>query len=584
MLAVLYMHSQSFAQARPTEAQKMHSLFEQDWQWRLQNNPFMATQMGDKRYNNRLPDLSPQGIEKTKAHDRAMLAQIQKIDKSKLRGQDILSYELFLRKQQNNVEGQAFATELMPIDQLDGAHLNLSQSLVFLNFQTLKDYQDYLARLEAYPLYNDQVIQLMQQGMQSGWVQVAVPLQGVPAQIQGQVFSDVQQSILYEPFKKFPDAVPASERARLQQAAQQVLSVRVMPAYQKLHDFVKNEYLPACRTNPAASALPNGKAFYEYSARNFTTTRLTAQEIHNLGLQEVARIRQQMENIIKETGFKGSFNEFLVFLRTDPQFYYTNPEDLLIGYRDICKRIDAELPRLFAELPRLPYGVKPFPDFEAPSQTTARYYSGALDGSRPGYFIANTYKLETRPKYEMEALALHEAMPGHHLQIARAQELQGLPLFRKNSYETAYVEGWGLYAESLGTEMGFYTNPYSRFGQLTYEMWRACRLVVDTGIHALGWTREQAIRHMLENTAKSENDITVEVDRYIAWPGQALAYKIGELKIKEIRAHAQRQLGDRFDIRTFHNALLDDGPLPLEVLENKMNTWIRNAPSAATKR
>jgi uncharacterized protein (DUF885 family) len=497
----------------------------------------------------------------------------------------VLSYELFLRRQQTNVEGQAYPTERMPIDQLDGAHLNLAQTISFINFDTVKDYEDFLARLEAYPQYNDQVIELMQLGMQSGWVKPSVPLQGVPAQIEGQIVADVQQSILYQPFQKFPETIPPAERTRLQQTAQTVLAQRVMPAYQKLHNFVKNEYLPACRNNPAASALPNGKAYYEYSVRNYTTTRLTAQEIHNIGLQEVARIRQQMEAIITETGFKGSFNDFLVFLRTDPQFYYTNPEDLLIGYRDICKRIDAELPRLFAELPRLPYGVKPFPDFEAPSQTTARYYSGAIDGTRPGYFVANTYKLETRPKYEMEALALHEAMPGHHLQIARAQELTGLPLFRKNNYETAYVEGWGLYAESLGTEMGFYSNPYSRFGQLTYEMWRACRLVVDTGIHALGWTREQAINHMLENTAKSENDITVEVDRYIAWPGQALAYKIGELKIKEIRANAQKQLGDRFDIRTFHNALLDDGPLPLEILETKMNTWMRNnVPAKPTKR
>jgi uncharacterized protein (DUF885 family) len=459
---------------------------------------------------------------------------------------------------------------------MDGAHLLLGQLSGFISFRNKKDYEDYLLRLRAFPNFTNQLIILLKEGMKTGWVQVSLPLRSVPAQIEGQLKKEVKESVLFEPFKKFPDNLPVADRTNLSEAASRTLTEEVMPAYEKLLKFIKDEYLPACRTNIAASSLPEGKAYYAQAIQEYTTTNLSAQEIHDIGKKEVARIRQEMEEIMKQTGFRGTFKEFLTFLRTDPQFYYTKPEDLLAGYRDICKRIDAELPRLFAELPRLPYGVKAFPDFEAPAQTTARYYGGAGDGSRPGYFVANTYKLETRPTYEMEALALHESVPGHHLQISRAQELKGLPQFRTSSNVTAFVEGWGLYAESLGKEMGFYTNPYSHFGQLTYEMWRACRLVVDTGIHAFGWSRQQAIDLMLENTAKSENDIIVEVDRYIVWPGQALAYKIGELKIKEIRAKAEKQLGQYFNVRTFHNALLDDGALPLDLLEIKMNEWIKS--------
>jgi uncharacterized protein (DUF885 family) len=342
----------------------------------------------------------------------------------------------------------------------------------------------------------------------------------------------------------------------------------------KLAAFVKSDYLPACPEDIAAIALPDGQAYYAFSARLQTTTTLSPKEIHEIGKREVARIRRDMEEVIKRANFNGTFQQFLTYLRTDPRFYYTRPEDLVTGYRDICKRIDLELPKLFAELPRNPYGVRVIPDYEAPAQTTAYYQQGAADGSRAGVYWANTYKLNTRPKYEMEALSLHEAVPGHHLQISRAQELKELPDFRRNAGYTAYVEGWALYAESLGEAMGFYTDPYSKFGQLTYEMWRACRLVVDTGMHALGWTREQAIKFMSDNTAKTVNDIIVEIDRYIVWPGQALAYKIGELKIQELRARAKAELGERFDVRKFHNALLDDGPLPLEILEKRIHEWI----------
>jgi uncharacterized protein (DUF885 family) len=332
--------------------------------------------------------------------------------------------------------------------------------------------------------------------------------------------------------------------------------------------------MPAGNRPIAASSLPDGEAYYAYCVREYTTTHLTPEDIHQTGLDEVARIKAEMGSVLQASGFQGSMEEFTEFLRSDPRFYFTRAEDLVTAYRDIAKRADAELPKLFAELPRTPYGVRVFPDYEAPSQTTAQYYPGASDGSRPGYFMVNTYRLDMRPRYEMEALTLHEAVPGHHLQIARAQEMHHLPDFRRNGSYTAYVEGWALYAEGLGSQMGFYADPYSKFGQLTYEMWRACRLVVDTGLHRFGWSRQQAIEYMQKQTAKTEQDIAVEVDRYIVWPGQALAYKMGELKIKELRARAEGLLQSRFDLRRFHNALLDNGALPLALLEREIDEWI----------
>jgi uncharacterized protein (DUF885 family) len=411
--------------------------------------------------------------------------------------------------------------------------------------------------------------------MDIGWVQPAVPLRGVPEQIEAQITSDPTKSLFYGPFNRMPAAIPEADREHLRAAGRAAIANGIVPAFTRFRDFVRDVYLPAGRARSiGVSTIPNGADYYRYAIRQYTTTNLSADSIHRLGLAEVARIRVQMESVMRRTGFTGSFPEFLTFLRTDPRFYYTKAEDLVAGYRDIAKRADAGLPALFAELPRNTYGVRAFPDFEGPSQTTARYYRGASDGSRPGYYMVNTYRLDMRPKYEMEALTLHEAVPGHHLQVARALELRELPDFRRNAPFTAFTEGWGLYAESLGEEMGFYTDPYSKFGQLTYEMWRACRLVVDTGMHRFGWSRQRAIDFMKENTAKSEQDIVVEIDRYIVWPGQALAYKLGELKIKQLRARAQRELGDRFDVRKFHNAVLDNGPLPLDVLEREIDRWI----------
>ncbi len=405
-------------------------------------------------------------------------------------------------------------------------------------------------------------------------MQPAVPMRTAPAQIEGQIVTDPAKSPLYKPFEEMAKEVPETDRVRLAEAARRRIADEVLPALKKLHAFVKDTYLPAARKDIAAVKFPDGEAYYQYSARRQTTTELTPKEIHEIGKREVAHIRKEMEAIIQRVGFKGTFQEFLTFLRTDPRFYYTKPEELVTAYRDISKQLDLQLPKFFAELPRTPYGVREIPDYEAPAQTTAYYQAGAADGSRAGVYWVNTYKLETRPKYEMEALSIHEAVPGHHLQISRAQELKDLPDFRRNGGYTAYVEGSALYTESLGADMGFYTDPYSKFGQLTYEMWRAVRLVVDTGMHSLGMTRQQAIDLMKDNTAKTENDIVVEINRYIVWPGQALAYKLGELKIKELRARAERELGAGFDLRRFHNAVLDDGPLPLDVLEKRVVEWI----------
>jgi uncharacterized protein (DUF885 family) len=505
------------------------------WERQLREFPELSTWTGDNRYNDRFTDLSLEAIGRRKTDEKRMLEQVRGIDRSLLSGQDRLSHALLLFELELAVQAQRFPP-VMLLNQIWGPQLMFPQLVSVTPFRTAQDYRDYLHRLAAFPHYLEQVIGLLRLGIELGWVQPGGPLRGVPDQIQGQLVSDIEQSALYGPLIHMPIA---------------------------------------------ALSLPDGEAYYAHCVLEHATSGLTPADIHQIGLKEVARIRAEMGSVLQETGFKGSLQEFGSFLRSDPRFYYTKAEDLVTAYRDIAKRADAELPKLFAELPRTPYGVRAFPDYEAPSQTTAQYYPGAADGSRAGYFLVNTYRLDMRPTFEMEALTLHEAVPGHHLQIARAQELRHLPDFRRNASYTAYVEGWALYAESLGSSMGFYADPYSRFGQLTYEMWRACRLVVDTGIHQFGWTRQQAIDYMQENTAKTEQDIAVEVDRYIVWPGQALAYKIGELKIRQLRAKAERELHSRFDLRAFHNALLDNGPLPLALLEREIEDWIEAQKAAS---
>lgn len=556
------------------ESTELEAVVKKYWEWRLREFPEFSTWTGDNRYNHKFTDLSLEAIERRQSDERRMLEQVKNIDPSGLSGQDVLSHALLLWDLSLAVSAQQFPP-VMLLTQISGPQLMFPQLVSVTSFQTLTDYNNYCARLAAFPVYLEQAASLLRHGIELGWVQPNGPLSGVPGQINGQIVSDIEKSPLYTPFLRMPDTVTEKERHRMKSEANKLITDLVFPAMNRFRDFITDIYMPAGDRSPGVSALPNGEAYYAHCVREYTTTDLQVSEIHNTGVREVERIRVLMHGVIRETGFKGSLQEFVDFLRTDPQFYFSKSEDLVVAYRDIAKRADAELPALFSELPRLPYGVRTFPDFEAPNQVTAMYYPGAADGSRAGYFMVNTYRPDIRPKYEMETLTLHEAVPGHHLQIARAQELRHLPDFRRNGSYTAFIEGWALYAESLGRQMGFYSDPYARFGQLMYEMWRACRLVVDTGIHSLGWSRQRSIDYIRENTAKTEQEIAVEVDRYIVLPGQALAYKVGELAIRELRASAEKMLGKSFDIRTFHNALLDNGPLPLSILKNQMEEWIK---------
>lgn len=556
------------------ESTELEAVVKKYWEWRLREFPEFSTWTGDNRYNHKFTDLSLEAIERRQSDERRMLEQVKNIDPSGLSGQDVLSHALLLWDLSLAVSAQQFPP-VMLLTQISGPQLMFPQLVSVTSFQTLTDYNNYCARLAAFPVYLEQAASLLRHGIELGWVQPNGPLSGVPGQINGQIVSDIEKSPLYTPFLRMPDTVTEKERHRMKSEANKLITDLVFPAMNRFRDFITDIYMPAGDRPPGVSALPNGEAYYAHCVREYTTTDLQVSEIHNTGVREVERIRVLMHGVIRETGFKGSLQEFVDFLRTDPQFYFSKSEDLVVAYRDIAKRADAELPALFSELPRLPYGVRTFPDFEAPNQVTAMYYPGAADGSRAGYFMVNTYRPDIRPKYEMETLTLHEAVPGHHLQIARAQELRHLPDFRRNGSYTAFIEGWALYAESLGRQMGFYSDPYARFGQLMYEMWRACRLVVDTGIHSLGWSRQRSIDYIRENTAKTEQEIAVEVDRYIVLPGQALAYKVGELAIRELRASAEKMLGKSFDIRTFHNALLDNGPLPLSILKNQMEEWIK---------
>ena len=562
------------AEAEMNETEMLQTFFEEEWEYGLKENPIKATLFGDLRYNDRLGDSSIAAIERRQRHGVEALRQLESIDRSKLADSGKLNYDLYLENLTLRIEGHRFPWYLTPIDQMGGVQQGPPNVVRSLPFRNAKHYEDYLSRLSQLPAVVDQTIERMQEGLKQRITPPKITLRAVAEQIQAQIVSKVEESPFYRPFKNFPETVPLSEQERLRAAGKEAIEQSILPAYQKLHDFWVSEYYPNTRETIGLSSLPNGEQWYAFGVKVSTTTNLLPKEIHEIGLREVKRIRAEMDKIIKGSGFEGTREEFFEFLRGDPQFYYSKPEHLLAGYRDICKRADAELPKLFGKLPRLPYGVREVPEYSAPSQTTAYYHGGSLKAGRPGWFYANTYKLETRPKWEMEALAIHEAVPGHHLQIALAQEMEDVPKFRKHGHYTAFVEGWGLYSESLGEEMGFYNDPYSKFGQLTYEMWRAIRLVVDTGMHAFGWDRQKAIDYFKANAGKQEHDITVEVDRYIVWPGQALAYKIGELKIKELRKFATKELGDRFDIRGFHDTVLGSGAVPLSILEQNVKNYV----------
>jgi uncharacterized protein (DUF885 family) len=567
-------------------AETMRAQLDADWKYWMTEYPEFATQVGYPGQNARWTDYSETAIQRRETYLKDSMERWLSIDRARLTTDEQLNYDIYRDLLSTAIEGLAFHNDalpirgvaafnlLMPVNQLDGVQQSVPRILAMMPRMTLEDYQNIVSRLKGVGALVDQTIALMERGVAAGFTPPRLPLRDLPDQVGAQLVDDPLKSPMLEAFVSPPSVIPEADRERLTRVAVEAYTGTVAPAFARLRDFLITKYLPACRETIAASSLPDGAAMYAYNVKWHITTGATPQEIHNIGLAEVRRIRAEMDRTVAAAGFKGRLPEFVAFLRNDPRFYFTDAASLLSAYRDIAKRADPELAQLFSVLPRTPYGVKPVPDAAAPSQTTAYYDPGSLAVGRAGYMYANTYKLDARPKWEMEALTLHEAVPGHHLQISLAQERTDLPEFRKNSSFTAYVEGWGLYAESLGEEMGFYQDPYSKFGELTYEMWRAVRLVIDTGLHSMGWTRDQAIAYFRDNVAKTEQDITVEVDRYIVWPGQALGYKMGQLKIRELRANAERALGPRFDIRAFHDLVLAHGAVPLDVLEREVNAWV----------
>ncbi|HEY3570649.1 MAG TPA: DUF885 domain-containing protein [Thermoanaerobaculia bacterium] len=557
-----------------SESERLKRFFDLYWRTRMLANPELATDIGYPGLDDRLGDLSPETIELAKRIARDERAALTSIDRARLTPAEQANYDLALWRVEQGIEGERFPQEYLLVNQLGGIQQDLPEVLASMPTRSVRDYENRLARLRQAPRVIDQTLALLAQGLKEGITPPKVTLRDVPGQFESLLTEDPAKSPVLETFQRIPETIPAADRERLRREAAQIFQSQVAPALRKLHDYLVQTYIPEARETIAIRDLPDGRAWYAYLVRQATTTDLTPEQIHQIGLSEVKRIRKEMDELIASTGFQGSFEDFCKFLRTDPRFFYDKPEDLLRGYRDITKRIDPELVKLFGKLPRLPYGVTAVPASAAKSQMSAYYGGGSLAAGRPGWFYVNTYDLKSRPKWAMEDLASHEAVPGHHMMAALVEELGEIPEWRRWDAYPAMGEGWALYAESLGYEIGLYKDPYSHFGQLNAEMWRAIRLVVDTGLHDLGWTRQQAIDYCKASSARTDHEIEVEVDRYIVWPGGAVCYKVGELKIKELRAYAEKELGSRFDVRAFHDQLLDHGQLPLALLEKRIKAWV----------
>ncbi len=572
-LCAVFLLAPASAQASQGAAIRFDALLEREWQRDLADNPLTASYRGDTRYDDRWPDIRPAAWEARNAADARVLVDLARIPRKALASADQLTYDLFRIEYENRVGTASFHPEYYELRAREGPQ-SLNETAEQMPFERTADYDTWLRRLAALPAYLDQYAAQLQRAASEKRTQPRVIMDRVLPQLQMQLVDRPEDSPFFERFREYPDAVPEADRERLTTEARRMIADAVIPAYQRFTRVFRDEYLPACRDTVGIWDTPDGRAFYANRTRYHTTTNLTPAEIHAIGLKEVARNRAEMLEVMQEVGFKGTLQEFFLHLRTDPQFYYATPDELFRAYVYTAKMIEPELPRLFGKLYRTPYGLRVIPATSAPNTTTAYYSGPSIDGKRPGYYYVNLYRPEVRPKYEMEVLTVHEAVPGHHLQNALAQEQTDLPKFRRFYNVTAYGEGWALYSERLGYDLGLYKDPYSRFGQLTYDQWRAVRLVVDTGIHDMGWTRQQAIDYFLDNAAKTETDVVNEIDRYIAWPGQALAYKIGQLKILELRERAKAALGDRFDIRAFHDTILATGAVPLEIVEKTVDTWI----------
>ena len=572
LTTALVLSNLSIATAQ-SPADSLHALFDEAWAAEQEWDPIAATNRGNHDFNHRLPDVSPAAFQSRHQARKSYLDRLRAIDRSQLDEEDRLNFDLFEFRLEQDLSEDTFQLWRIPFNSDSGLHTELALSVEATRFESVSDYEAYLTRLTAIPAFVDQQIANMRQGLADGFTQPQLILGNVEPTFSALVMDSVESSGFWKPFDEIPESIIEAQAGLLRERGRDVIEAAVLPSLSKLHAFFRDEYIPGARTTIGATELPGGAEFYRERIHRFTTLDLAADEIHQLGLDEAARIRSEMQAIIEEVGFDGTFREFLHFLRTDPQFYAKTRHDLMLQAAWIAKRTDEKMPAFFGLLPRTPYGVRAVPDEIAPNYTTGRYWP-PIPNVRGGLFMVNTYALDKRPLYNLPALALHEGVPGHHHQVAIAQELENVPSFRAYTYIDAFGEGWGLYCEKLGEEMGIYTTPYERFGRLTYEMWRAGRLIVDTGMHVMGWTREQAVDFYLENSALAEHNINTEVDRYISWPGQALAYKIGELKILELRSKAEAALGDRFDIRAFHDAVLENGALPLPMLEKQIDAFI----------
>lgn len=558
----------------PTPISPLHQLFQDHWEAWTRFDPLFATYVGEQRYNDRLPIATEEANQSWQNQLIDFHKRLDGIPEQTLTAPDRLNYTLFRQMLEDEIAELGFHAYRLPISRTGGFHIMFPDVFQQMPFVSIQDYENYICRLNGFQQFARENIELMREGLRTGYLPPRCTLTDVHKQLKAQMVNDPTQSALFQPFKQFPAQIIDREQIKLVDAAQNAILNSVVPGYGALLEFVEQEYMPAGRDSIACIDLPDGEAFYAHRIHYFSSLSLTAQQVHQTGLEEVKRIRAEMEALIDKIGWRGSMEEFLEFLRTDPRFYIATSESLLEKTALVLKRMDGELPHLFKTLPRMPYGIRAVPDYAAQGETAGYYNPGLGDGTRAGVYYVNTYDLSSRPLYEIEALSLHEAVPGHHLQLALQAELPDMPMFRRYCGYQSFVEGWALYAERLGLEVGFYTDPYSDFGRLSYEMWRACRLVVDAGMHALGWSRQQGIDHLTENTSSTLLNIVNEIDRYIAWPGQALAYKLGELKIRQLRKQAEFKLGSQFDLRQFHDVMLGSGAVSLDVLEHVVDEWI----------
>jgi len=556
----------------------LHTLFEEHFERDLEMNPVRATFIGDYRYNDRMANSnSPEYLAAAEALDREFLERLETIDREQLGYQDQLSYDIFRINREQSIEGYRFPSHLQPVNQfysITNFFVQLGSGASAHPFKTVKDYEDFLSRADDFSVIIDQLITNMKEGMREGVVQPRILMEKLVPQVESQIVDDPTASSFYKPVENMPDEFSPEDRERLTAAYVDKIANTIIPAYQRLDNFLGDEYIGAARDTVGLYALPNGEAWYAYMVRLRTTTDMTPDEIHQIGLDEVARIHDEMRGVMDYVGFEGELEDFFEFVNTDEQFFFDEPEELIQGYRDMADHINELTKKLFDIAPKTGFEVRRVEPFRERSASGGAYMAGTPDGSRPGVFYANAYDIKARPKWAMESLYLHEAIPGHHFQIMLQRENEDLPQFRRFGGFTAFSEGWGLYAESLGKEIGVYTDPYQYFGALNAELWRAIRLVVDTGIHAKGWTRQQVLDYMYANSAVAEARAVSEAERFMAIPGQALAYKIGQLKIREIRDKAEQRLGDKFDVKAFHTEVLRDGAMPLSMLEAKIDRWV----------